>query len=366
MKFRSALLAVLLLTLPAWGAGQLDTLRSSAKSARDQASAVRTEQMQKRQKLNQLSANIETLKAEAKGKLLPGGQLDAALKESQELSGALTSLAQTMSARESELESANLALLQALSAQLTSLRADFDRQTDRANRQKILAQFKQLRAEREQVRAALPAAKVPALEALRFSEDPTELLEQADAMRDNEDKVRRELKVLEARIAEAKSERELDGRVRQFLGEESLFDDQDRRLRVRRESPQELAAGVAPPPSLGTAADNAESRTTAGNPESPTGFNGSPAPVGAQTAGGGTNNKGTGTLPMDPPNVPAGTAPKIANGTDSRPSVGTQQIAGGDDDDLEELEVQRLKLQGLAGQLRARALDLEKKAAQLK
>ena len=250
MKFRSTLLAVLLLTVPAWGAGQLDTLRSSAKAAREQASVVRSEQMQKRQQLNQLSSRIETLKAEAKGKLLPGGQLDAALKQSQELSGALTALAQTMSTRESDLESANLALLQALSAQLDSLRADFDRQTNRANRQKVLAQFKALRAEREQVRSALPAAKVPALEALRFSEDPTELLEQADAMRDNEDKVRRELKVLEGRISEARSERELDGRVRQFLGEESLFDDSDRRLRVRVESKQADSA-----PALGGAAE---------------------------------------------------------------------------------------------------------------
>ena len=63
MRFRSTLLAVLLLTLPAWGAGQLDTLRSSAKAAREQASVVRSEQMQKRQQLNQLSSRIETLKA---------------------------------------------------------------------------------------------------------------------------------------------------------------------------------------------------------------------------------------------------------------------------------------------------------------
>lgn len=357
MKFRSALLAVLLLTLPAWGAGQLDALRSSAKSARDQASAVRSEQMQKRQQLNQVSSRIETLKAEAKGKLLPGSQLDAALKQSQELSGALTALAQTMSSRETELETANLALLQALSDQLTSLRAEFDRQSDRANRQKILVQFKALRAEREQVRAALPAAKVPALEALRFSEDPSELLEQADAMRDNEDKVRRELKALEGRIAEAKSERELDGRVRQFLGEESLFDDQDRRLRVRRETPSSLDS----PQLTGARETSQDTKTTAGSPPiDATSLFGGAGPV-ADTKGpgfGGAEN----TSPV--PAVPG--AGKVAKGTDSRPIVGGQRISGGDDDDLEELEVQRLKLQGLATQLRARAMELEKKAAELK
>ena len=349
MKFRSALLAVLLLTLPALGAGQLDTLRSSAKAAREQAIVVRSEQMQKRQQLNQLSSRIEALKAEAKGKLLPGGQLDAALKQSQELSGALTGLAQTMSARDSELESANLALLQALSGQLTQLRADFDRQSDRGSRQKILAQFKALRAEREQVRAALPAAKVPALEALRFSEDPVELLEQADAMRDNEDKVRRELRVLDGRIAEARSERELDGRVRQFLGEESLFDDQDRRLRVRRETSEPAARGGA----QSDPSQKNSARDTAGT-----------APPAEFTLG--TPGANAANEQAKPPVVNPNPGTKVSAGTDARPNVGAQRIAGGDDDDLEELEVQRLKLQGLAGELRARAADLEKKAAALK
>jgi len=360
MKFRSALLAVLLLTLPAWGAGQLDTLRASAKAAREQAMVVRSEQMQKRMELNQLSARIEALKAEAKGKLLPGGQLDASLKQSQELSGALTALAQTMSSRESELESANLALLQGLGAQLTTLRADFDRQADRTARQKILSQFKQLRAEREQVRAALPAAKVPALEALRFTEDPTELLEQADAMRDNEDKVRRELKALEGRIAEAKSERELDGRVRQFLGEESLFDDQDRRLRVRRESPAALDAN----PITGAGRGDPSATTDKAGSPAPAGFDNAFGGVGAQTAENPAKNTGPGNAEASPPQNPAST--KVSNGTDSRPTVGGQRIAGGDDDDLEDLEVQRLKLQGLATQLRARAVELEKKAKELK
>ena len=56
-----------------------------------------------------------------------------------------------------------------------------------------------------------------------------------DLMRDREDQVRKQLKQLEVRIAERKDERDLDRRVNQFLGEESFFDDSDRRLRVRRE-----------------------------------------------------------------------------------------------------------------------------------
>jgi hypothetical protein len=360
MKFRALLFAVLLTTASAWGAGQLDGLRASAKSARDQVTSVRSEQFQKRGQLNQLSARIETLKADAKGKLLPGSELDAALKQSQELSGMLTGLAQTMSSRESELESANLALLAALSDQLTRLRADFDRQTDRAARSAVLKQFKALRAEREQIRAALPAAKVPALEALKFSDDPTELLEQADALRDDEDKVRRELKALENRIAEAKAEKDLDGRVRQFMGDESLFDDQDRRLRVRRDTTTSLdtktqSAGgtqgspppavpadrVGPPPGVQGAADSF-------------GLGGA-APKAAENPAANSEFSDA-----------TGSTHKITNGSDTRPAVGTQRIAGGDDDDLEELQVQRNKLQDLATQLKARAAELDKKAAQLK
>lgn len=361
MKFRSALLAVLLMTLPAWGAGQLDALRSSAKAARDQAGAVRSEQMQKRQQLNQLSTRIEALKAEVKGKLLPGSELDAALKQSQEFSGALTGLAQTMSARESELENANLALLTALNEQLTRLRADFDRQSERSARSQILKQFKALRAEREQVRAALPAAKVPALEALKFSDDPTELLEQADAVRDNEDKVRRELKVLEGRITEAKAERDLDGRVRQFLGEESLFDDQDRRLRVRRET---MEAAPSTNLSVGKNAADTRQTTTAGPPQGgvqTTDFTANPQAANApapKPGGGGESAENFGNPPSS--------SVKVTTGSDARPTVGGQRIAGGDDDDLEELQVQRLKLQDLATQLRSRATELDKKAAELK
>jgi hypothetical protein len=73
---------------------------------------------------------------------------------------------------------------------------------------------------------------------------------------------------------------------------------------------------------------------------------------------------GESTLP--PPATPGAPGTKVTSGSDARPIVGGQRIAGGDDDDLEELEVQRLKLQGLAGQLQQKAAELEKKAAQLK
>lgn len=369
MKLRSLLLACLL-ALPVWAAGPLDALRASSRGAREQVTSLRAEQLKQRNELSQLSARIETLKSESKGKLLPGGELDAALKRSQELSGALAELAQQVAGREATLESANLALLDGLSAELNRLRAEFDRQTDRGVRRALISQLRQVRAEREALRQTLPAAKLPTLDTVRPSDDPEELLEQADLLRDNEEKLRREVKSLEARIAERREEAELDRRVQRFMGEESMFDDSDRRLRVQRTvttpttAPTAPAAGgsdlgnnSAPPPAVGSTSD-----TTAGT--------GGAAPVGA--AFGGVANEATGApargqqtdgtfnTGFDSANV------RVTNASDARVQVGGARAISGGDDDLDDLEVERARLQGLAAQLKKKADELQKRAAELK
>jgi prefoldin subunit 5 len=362
MILRAACLAVsLLVAVPAFGATSLDALRASARSVRDQVSQLRAEQLEKRSELSVLSSRIETLKSQSKGRLLPGGELDAALKASQELSGALTELAQQVSARETELEAANLALLDALSGELNRLRTDFDRQTDRGVRKGLIDQMRKLRAERDALRASLPAAKLPALDTVKPSDDPEELLEQADLLRDSEEKLQKELQALEARIAERREEAELDKRVQRFMGEESMFDDQDRRLRVQRTTPLESAA--APQPGNGSGA--------------PTGglgaaYSGTPQ----DTAGGFTpsnTNAATDRSPTAP--VPLGGGldqggVSIRSGSDARPQVGAGNGASGaiatGDEDLEDLEVQRAKLKGLADELKRKAAELEKRARQLR
>src|SRR5258707_901699 len=86
---RSMLTLFLLLAPVAYGATQLDAMRAGAASARAQVSGTRSAQLQGQAELNKLGARIEELKAQAKGKLLPGSELDAALKKSQELSASL-------------------------------------------------------------------------------------------------------------------------------------------------------------------------------------------------------------------------------------------------------------------------------------
>lgn len=368
MKLSALLLAACLVALPVWAAGSLDALRSSSQGARAQVTALRAEQLKQRNELSTLSSQIETLKAKSKGKLLPGGELDSALKRSQELSGVLSDLASQLSTRETELESANLALLDGLSSELTRLRAEFDRQGDRNVRKGLIAQLRQLRGERDALRQTLPASKIPTLDAVRPSEDPEELLEQADLLRDNEEKLRKELKSLEARIAERREEVELDRRMQRFMGEESMFDDGDRRLRVQRTVTTPGTAPLAnpsqqensaPPPAVGATAD-----TTAGSSGS---FANSP--FGAQATG-------APAAPADSRSQQDGTtfnngldssSIRVTNASDARVQVGNapRSVSGGDDD-LDDLEVERARLQGLAGQLKKKADELQKRAAELK
>lgn len=93
----------------------------------------------------------------------------------------------------------------------------------------------------------------------------------------------------------------------------------------------------------------------------------------------------TGTFGMGPTtlgadrNGPAPAAPPVSGGVDSggvrrtegsdaRPQVGrgTGAIATGDDDDINDLEVQRAKVKALVDELRKKAVELEQRAAALK
>lgn len=343
------------------GATPLATARATAAEARAVVSAVRSEQMTKRQQLNQLASQIGTLKAKAKGKLLPGGELDVALKQSQALSDELTALARTLAAKESSSEAAQNALLESLSAELATQRSQFDKQTDRNQRKALIASMRSLRVEREQVRASLPATALPKIEDTKPSDDPEDLLELADAVRDDEDRVQKKLAALENRIKEAKEERALDQRMRQFMNEDALFDEQDRRLRVQREVTVQLKTTtdvqadapkqtpppeqVQPPPVL-----------SAGTPQSSDSTQGFNARA-TEPQPGATNETA-------PPKTPDPTfRTDVVRAADSRPTVGAPAaLSGSEEGDLESLEAQHAQLKSLAEQLKARAKELEKKA----
>lgn len=362
-----SLLLCLVLGAPAWGASELEAVRTRAQSARAEVRTLRGQQQALRDELNTLAARIETLKAQRQGKLTAGEELESALRRSQELSGALTGLAQSVAGAEGEAERANLALHQSLSEELARVRAAWDGTTDRAARAQLVSRMRTLRMERDAVRAALPPSRVPALSKAESSDDTEDLLEQADALRDSEDKVRQRLTALKARISEVREERDLERRMSDFLGEDAMFDEQDRQLRLRLDDSRHVAVDATQRPQRGssTGADSAP-----------------PAPVSAPGTGGGAPNSGN---PSDvpPPTTatpPPTTTPPVtqqppptmqtptAHASDSRPQVDTvraQQLAAGGPEDLAEMEAEAKRLEKLARELNARAATLEHRVREL-
>ncbi|NOK22685.1 TetR family transcriptional regulator [Corallococcus carmarthensis] len=338
------LLLCLFVAAPAGAMSGLEQARAKAQAARTEVRTLRTRQQGLRDELNGLAARIEALKAQRQGKLTPGNELESALRRSQELSGELTGLAQSVSGADGEVERAHLALHGALSQELTRLRAAWDATTDRAERARLVEQMRSVRGERDAVRAALPASQVPALEGAARGDDPEDLLAQADALRDSQDKVRQRLQALKARITEVREERDLDRRMNDFLGEESMFDDQDRRLRLRTSGDQGLQ--VAPTQRGG--GSRLPVVTTDDMAETPNYSDPGPGVGGNPTAGG-----------PSPPTVTA---------SDRRPQVDpvrAQALAAGGPEDLSSLEQEAARLESLARDLDGRAGALEHRAKTL-
>ncbi|NOK38914.1 TetR family transcriptional regulator [Corallococcus exercitus] len=340
------LLLCLLVAAPAGATSGLEQARAKAQAARTEARTLRTRQQGLRDELNGLAARIEALKAQRQGKLTAGGELESALRRSQELSGELTGLAQSVSGADGEVERAHLALHGALSQELTRLRAAWDATTDRAERARLVEQMRSVRGERKAVRAALPASQVPALDGAARGDDPEDLLAQADALRDTQDKVRQRLAALKARITEVREERDLDRRMNDFLGEESMFDDQDRHLRMRTAGDRGLL--VAP-----TQRGGGNGQVTAGDSMAETpNYSGDGPSVGGETG------------------VPAGGLAPAGSVTasDRRPQVDpvrAQALAAGGPEDLSSLEQEAARLESLARELDGRAGALERRAKTL-
>lgn len=347
----STLLLCLLLGAPAWALTGLEAVRAKAQAARTEVRTLRERQQSLRGELNGLAERIEALKAAQQGKLTPSAELDQALKRSQELSGTLTGLAQSVASAEGESERAHMALHAALSEELSRVKAAWDSTESRQERARLLSRMRGLRAEREAVRAALPNSQVPALGRVDASDDPEDLLEQVDALRDSEDKVKQRLKILKARIAEVREERDLERRMNDFLGEEAMFDEQDRRLRLRVNANQDFEVEATPVTRNTPFPGSAE----ADNPPVPVMTD--PPP----TAPGLPSPPDDSIQAPPPPAAPA-------RASDRRPQVApirAQQLAAGDFDDLASLEAQAKQLESLARELDSRADALERRVREL-
>jgi hypothetical protein len=356
-----ALLLCLVPGAPVWAASGLDAPRTEAQEGRARVRELREHQQALRAELNTLAGRIEQLKAEQKGRLVAGSELEKALRRSQELSGQLTGLAQSLAGAESEAERRNLALHTALSDEFARVLAAWDATSDRRARAALLERMRTLRAERDAVRSALPPSQVPALSAAATSDDAEDLLEQADALRDTGDKVHQRLQALRARLTEVREERELERRMSDFLGEESMFDEQDRRLRLSVDSTTKSISVSATPRSGGNLfADPMRDEVSSGA--------GGAVPPSSDVPG---PTPGAPTTPgaSPPPTSPVTSTPTTYQASDSRPQVGTvraQVLASDFPEDVRSLEQEAARLESLARELDSRADSLEHRARELR
>lgn len=322
---------------------QLDGIRSAAAAEHQRLSTLQDQQATSRKALDEVAAKIAIAKRQ-RNPLLPTGDLEALLRRSQTLSADLTSLAKAIATAQAQAERADAALDAGLSEAISKARADWEHSNDRNARQGLLAQIRTLKAERDQRRARVPPQAVPTVGTPKPSDDPEDLMEQADVLLDAQDKVQKQLLAVDLRIAQVREERDLDRRMTEFLSDESIFDERDRRLRGREASG---ASGTDKPVGPGEATGP---RVTGGGPSGQGAGSRGAAASGPEVDG--PRSANAFSLPLVPPVANARDAPK-----------GTQI---GDADSLEALEAQRSQLSSLAQQLKAQAQALADRARSLK
>ncbi len=323
--------AMLLAANPGFGASSLVTLRAASEQSFQQLTKLREEGTVTRGELDAVAAQIAQSKGQAKGKLLPGRQLQDLLRRSQELSNKLTNLATAIATQETELQHRNGLLLEALSQEIARLRHDWETSKGRDDRNDLVRAMRSLRSEQQRIRGTQPATTLPTFAGSKASsDDPEDLLEQADTLRDSEDKVRRQLQALNAQIADAREQRDLERRMGEFLADQSIFDEHDRRFRTQ--------AGGSSAPTVGSPVSGvARSPGTVDSPASPSG----------QAPEAGRSSALTESVRRD------------------QPPFSQIQPGGRSQDNLQALEAERRRLESLARQLELQAQALEQRARAL-
>jgi hypothetical protein len=358
---RTLLIALVLVSGVAHAAG-LPELRARVSSASARLDRVSGERRQLEQTLGEVARRIEQLKAEREpsgAALFGDAELDGLLRRSQELSARLNELLRAEREADEALRAMRAGLSGEIDRELARLGAEWDASASREARRALIPRLRALRGERDALRGALPSSPVPAIDE-RPTEDPEVLLERADALLDSEDKLRREERALAERIRILTEERELERRMHEFLGEEALFDDHDRRISISRGSAfvNAPAAGDEGPPEAATPPPLTEP--------------GSPPDDGRGTFDG--PHVGSSEIPAPPPSAPSTPGrqdppPEIEpprSGFSRMPPERRNPVSPySEDESIEQLEVRRRQLRALADELHRKAEEAARQAREL-
>jgi len=303
---------------------RISSLQKQVEKLRDEQQRTLTQRDRLADQVDVVAGEIRRRKANHSGaKLLPDLTLEELLQRSQEMSRQLMELNRQVE-RLARTRSDNLRQLNQLYGQWMDQLGEQIKQSREARNQELLDLLARARLEREQIRRQLDqkAFSAPPLktESMARSEDPEELREQTDVVRDEQDKLRRRLRQIESQIAEVEAEKRLERNLRDFVEEQSLFGEDLRTLRFRRSS-QDAAARDTASGSQETVAPTSNNSAGSGSGSQPSD---TPAAGTGGTGGSGGNNGGPtpsspdmsgAGVPSSPP-VP----PEISEG-DRTPSV---------------------------------------------
>jgi hypothetical protein len=217
---------------------QVSSIRLEIERLDDARKEVVRQRTQLAGRLSKLASQIKQRKAGRKeGGILPDLPLQEMLRRSRELSDTLTLITREMEA-----------LNQARKDRLQKLGLIYDRLVDRtarsirkasgARKAELLKSLAEFRSQRDRIRRELmphPKARPPIqTEELLASNDPDELRERADAVRDEQDRLRRRLKWVERRIAQVQADRRLEREMQDFQEDQALFGEEGRILGMTR------------------------------------------------------------------------------------------------------------------------------------
>ncbi len=376
-RLTSILLTIALLATAAHGQGaaerpqaaqaalidRISTTRLALERIDDATALVSAQRDEAARKHEALAAEIGRIKdARKRAGLLPDFTLQRKLRQSQELAESLTLLNR-------ELE----ALSQARRDRLQQLALDYDaliqqaaaraKDTSGQRRADLVALLEQARRELAIVQQQLsPTPQAPRdLDGaeLLASDDPEELLERADAVKDEQDRLRKQLAQLDTRRTQLRRAARLDREMRDFISEQEIFDEGSRVLVV----PRGPAATSGPQGKADeNAADPGRTDNFEGDSDAPPDDGADPAYNDGALSGG---EAPTGAAEPDPTGFGAATSPsRLPEGVGREDAPAGEPEAG---DDLQSIDqrreqiVERLKgLQRLHDSLLEKIEDLER------
>lgn len=217
----------------------LEIRRKELRDAQVRLEAISSERRSLEARHRELNRRVEALKAEhlTRDPLWSSPALESLLRDSQELSNVLTQKGEEERRLGQIVLKQRERLASALDREIGSLHAAWDKADPVELRAKIVPRLRALHAERREL---LLSAVAPSNQAVlpklstHDADDPSVLLEMADAFLDGEDKLRREEKALARHIRQLENEQELERRLSSLMEEDTLFDESERRISLSR------------------------------------------------------------------------------------------------------------------------------------